>query len=141
MSSVFHLSEASNLALHTLTLLASEPDRPLRVADAADALSVSQNHLSKVMQRLARAGLVSSTRGPKGGFVLARPPKAIRLLEVYEAIDGVLETHLCLLGKEACTPGCVLGSFASQANSDFRALLGRTRLSDVARIMKREDQP
>ena len=141
MSGVVHISEAANLALHTMILLAAEPERPLRVNRAVQVLPVSENHLAKVLQRLARAGLVRSARGPLGGFTLARAPSRMTLLEVYEAIEGPLSPHSCLLGKPRCGGPCVLGDFIEKTNAAFKKKLARTRLSDVAGTFPRKDAP
>ncbi|MBI5546065.1 MAG: Rrf2 family transcriptional regulator [Deltaproteobacteria bacterium] len=139
MAGVIHISEAANLALHTMILMASAPERPLRVNQATEVLPVSENHLAKVLQRLGRAGLVSSVRGPRGGFSLARPLAKITLLEVYEAIEGPLPTHYCLLGKPRCEGPCVLGGFVEKSTLEFKELLERTCLSDVAGALVRSD--
>jgi Rrf2 family protein len=141
MSGVVHISEAANLALHTMILLAADPERPLRVNCATKVLPVSENHLAKVLQRLAHVGLVRSTRGPHGGFTLARSPKQTTLLEVWEAIEGPLAPHGCLLGKPKCGGSCVLGDFIEKTNEAFRKKLARTRLSDVAGSFERSDAP
>lgn len=137
MAGVIHISEAANLALHTMILMAGEPERPLRVSDAAEAMPISANHLAKVLQRLARAGLVTSVRGPRGGFSLARPAKKIRLLEIYEAVEGPLPIDHCLLGKPACNGTCMLGTFVAKATRKFKEQLEETRLSDLAGTLKR----
>jgi Rrf2 family transcriptional regulator, nitric oxide-sensitive transcriptional repressor len=139
MASVVHISEAANLAMHTMILLAAEPERPLRVNQATRVLPISRNHLAKVMQRLAHAGLVASCRGPRGGFTLARKPRQITLLQVFEAMEGPVDTHTCLLGRKSCADECVLGDFVSRTTSEFKAQLGRTRLSDVAGALQRSD--
>jgi len=139
MAGGIHISEAAKLALHTLILLASAPEAPLRVNQAVRVLRVSENHLAKVLQRLARAGLVKSTRGPHGGFRLARPAARLSLLEVYEAIEGALCSHHCLLGKPRCTGRCVLGDLVEKATRDFRDHLAKTRLADVAGAFPRSD--
>jgi Rrf2 family protein len=98
--------------------------------EMAKALSVSEAHLSKVLHRLARAGLLRSTRGPKGGFALSSPPKAIRLLDVYEAIEGPLLAPTCLLGKPVCGRAhCPLGGLVHDVNSKARSWLAKTKLS------------
>jgi len=136
---VVHISEAANLALHTMILIAGDTTRPLRVNQAVEVLPVSDHHLAKVLQRLAHAGLVTSMRGPQGGFKLARPAEEITLLEIFEAIEGTLTVHACLLGQPKCLGHCVLGDFVVGANEDFRAKMQRTKLSDVAGALKRSD--
>ena len=133
MAKLLRISDAATLALHTMALLASaEPDR-LCVREVADRLSASRAHLSKVLQRLAKAGLVTSIRGPRGGFSLARPAEEITLLEAYEAIDGRLEDSTCLLGAPVCSGNsCLLGDLVETVNLHVRVRLAGTRLRDVA---------
>lgn len=140
MGGVIHISEAANLGLHAMILMASAPDRPLRVNQACEVLPGSENTLAKVMQRLGRAGLVHSTRGPQGGFTLALPPAKVTLLDIYEAIEGPIAGHACLFGRPRCEGSCVLGDFVTQTNTDFKAQLKRTRLADVAGALKRSDE-
>jgi Rrf2 family protein len=79
-----------------------------------------------------RAGLISSTRGPQGGFKLARPAGQIPLLSIYETIEGKIRPASCLLGKPRCNGDCVLGDFIRSTNQRFRERFANTRLSDVA---------
>ncbi len=136
---VIKISEAANLGMHALMLMADEPERPLAVKQAIRVIEVSENHLAKVLQRLAKAGLVTSSRGPKGGFLLARPPSRITLLHVFEALEGPISEKTCLLGKPVCGTGCMLGDFITRTTRDFRKQLERTRLSDLAGALKRSD--
>jgi len=53
-------------------------------------------YLLKILQQLVRANVLRSKRGPRGGFFLARPADSITLLEVIEAVDGPLMSHLHL---------------------------------------------
>ena len=95
------------------------------------------------MQRLARAGLVDSSRGPQGGFRLGRPAYTIRLIEIYEAIEGPLNEGGCLLGEPICGGKvCVLGEVVQSVNRQIREYLAKTRLSQLARgiaLVKAED--
>ncbi|MCF8044104.1 MAG: Rrf2 family transcriptional regulator, partial [Desulfarculaceae bacterium] len=75
MQQLLKISEAASLALHTMGLLASRPGEQVPTRELAARLKVSEAHLAKVMQRLGRAGLVRSQRGPKGGFALERNPE------------------------------------------------------------------
>jgi len=132
-----HISEAANLALHALMLLAAEPERSLRVRQVCEVIPASASHLAKVLQRLARAGLVSSSRGPQGGFTLARPAGTVTLLEIYRAVEGPPPAHTCLLGRKKCAPECVLGELVSRTNAEIEGRLGKTRLTDVAGAFRR----
>ena len=138
MGGVVRFSEAASLALHTMSYLAVEAGRLVAVREVAEALEVSENHLAKVMQRLSRVGLVTSTRGPKGGFVLARDPRQITLLEVYEAIEGPLEVHHCLFPTPRCNGDCILGDLIGAANATVQDHLSRTHLSDLTRVFARK---
>lgn len=138
MSNMLRISQAASLAMHTMALMASRPEERVTTASLASRLSASEAHLSKVLQRLAKAGLVASTRGPKGGFRLSRPADRITLLEVFEAIDGPLEPDGCLLGIPVCTgKTCIFGGLVEQVNSLVREKLAATRLSELADVFGR----
>lgn len=57
---------------------------------------------SKILQRLHNAGLLNSGMGPKGGFILSRPPSEITLMDVVEALQGNVRLNRCLLGSDEC---------------------------------------
>jgi len=85
-----------------------------------------------VLQRLGKVNLVRSTRGPGGGFRLAKPSEEITLLVVYEAIDGKLDEDNCLLHNKACTrETCIFGDLTESLNRQTRDYLERTTLCDL----------
>jgi len=130
MHGILKLSDAATLALHTMAFLAGRTNGLISAREIASSLEVSEAHLAKVLQRLARAGMVKSSRGPKGGFALARPADETSLLEVYEAIEGPLTATTCLLGRETCLgSGCILGGLIAQVNKEVSDQLTQTRLS------------
>jgi Rrf2 family protein len=90
MAGLFRISEAASIAFHGMGLLAVRGAR-MSGHEIAHAVGVSEAHLLKVFQRLARAGLVHSTRGPGGGFEITEDPRAVTLFRVYEAIEGASE--------------------------------------------------
>ena len=108
------ISDATNLGFHALIYLAInyEKQLPVSTVEIAEQFNISSNHLSKVLQRLTKARIVKSVRGPKGGFVLAKDPSEVSLKEIYEAIDGSIVTgDVCLLDKKRCNMSmCILGS-------------------------------
>jgi len=133
MSSVLKISEATVLAIHAAIFITNNPDRRVSTREIALFHNVSENHLSKVMLRLVRAGIVSSVRGPGGGFEIAKQPENVTLLDLYELMEGPLGLSDCLLDVPVCGPGqCVFGSLLSDVNSLVKNYLTNTTLGDVS---------
>lgn len=134
MRSLVNISEAASLALHTMALLAGGDPQRLTNQQLASRLRASSHHLAKVMRRLVQAGLVDSVRGPQGGFRLGKPADDIRLIEVYEAVEGPLDDGSCLLGEPICeTSHCVLGEVVHAVHRQIREYLAKTSLAELAR--------
>jgi len=132
LAHLLRISEAASLGLHACVVLAAQRDRDVPAHELAGDFEASEAHLAKVMQRLGRAGLVASTRGPKGGFRLARPADAITLLDVYEAVEGPVEPVGCLLGRPACRgAGCMFGEFIQEFDTRFRGYMATTTLQQL----------
>ncbi|MGI6083580.1 MAG: RrF2 family transcriptional regulator [Limnochordia bacterium] len=130
---MIQISEAASLALHSMMVLAQEQNEPLSVDAMAARIDVSRSHLSKVLQRLSKAGLVRGTRGPGGGYALSKPSDEISLLEVYEAIDGPVPRTTCLLGHSKCLlGGCLFGELLAETTRNFREYLAGHSLADIA---------
>ncbi|MBI2091887.1 MAG: Rrf2 family transcriptional regulator [Deltaproteobacteria bacterium] len=135
MKSAIKISDAASIAIHAMALLAARKNETVTAPEAAKRLEVSEAHLSKVMQRLAKAGLVSSVRGPGGGFSLTRNSNKITLLEVYESIDGQITYSNCLFDTAICnSDNCVFGELLGNVNKEVKTYLSRTKLSDVAGV-------
>ncbi len=105
MSTILNFSDAVSLALHSMGIMAGKKDCFFRTGAIAKQLAVSEHHLQKVHQRLSKAGLLHSARGPKGGFSLNKPAEEITLLEIVEAIEGPFDPSPCFLNKSPC-PDC-----------------------------------
>ena len=139
MSKLLNISDAASIAFHTMVLLTVSPEELLSTKDMASALNVSEAHLAKVLQRLAKSGLVRSTRGPKGGFRLEKSADKITLREVYEAIDGPLVPAECLFASPVCGGDhCILGGLLESVNDQVSQYLARTRLSELSEIYGRK---
>jgi len=134
MPNLLRISEAVSLAFHASALLAAADGKMLLTRSMmAQFLNVSEAHLTKVLQRLGRLGIVSSTRGPRGGFYLNRAALKISLLNIYEAIDGPVSEDHCLLNTQVCQGAeCVLGDLLRLANKEGRYHLEQTTLHMVA---------
>lgn len=141
MDNVLKISEAASIALHAIVYLADNKDHKLSNHEIASALKVSEAHLSKVLQRLSKAGMVESNRGPKGGFVLAKDPAEITLLQVYEAIEGPLPNSYCLLGSPICGgENCILGNLIKNLNREVREYMEKTRVADVTKVFSEKKE-
>jgi Rrf2 family protein len=73
------------------------------LGDIADAVEAPRAFLAKTFQDLAKKGLIMSSKGVKGGFVLARPPENITLCEIVEAVEGPIMPNACLMGEGVCS--------------------------------------
>ncbi len=132
MPCALRISEAASLGMHAMGLLSTRNHIPMSARVAADRLGVSEAHLSKVLQRLARVGLLRSTRGPKGGFSLTRDPATVSLLEVFEAIEGPVQPAACLFGIPLCDgASCVLGKVIVDVNNTLFEYLAEKTLADI----------
>jgi Rrf2 family protein len=98
------LSQTAEYALRTVLLIAERGVAgPVGVDQIAQELGVPRNYLSKTLHQLARAGVLSSTRGPGGGFRLAVPAARLRLVRVIEPFDDIGAGRRCLLGRPVCS--------------------------------------
>lgn len=132
MASIIQISEAASLALHSMALLAGSPDRPLTVKEITARTGVSEAHLSKVMQRLARAGLVVSSRGPRGGFLIGAGGLSTSLLAIFEAIEGPMSEPGCLLDTTACPwRDCLFGGLLNRMTAEFKEYMQTKTLADL----------
>ena len=130
----FAVSEAANLAMHGMAFLALHGrSGAVATAQVAQRFGFSENHLSKVFQRLTKAQLVRSIRGPKGGFSLAREASTITLLEVYEAMDGPMaQSTGCAVGASSCHfDACVFGDLPQSVHDQVRSHFAKTSLADI----------
>jgi Rrf2 family protein len=98
----------------------------------AEMIQASEAHLSKVMQRLVKAGLIKSNRGPGGGFTIAKRLMDISLMDIYEAIEGSFPSENCLFDNHVCgRKKCALGDFLSNINKECKDYFQNTKLGDL----------
>lgn len=123
MAKVFTLSEAASIALHGVILIAQEKSG-LNVLKISERTDTSKHHVAKVMQRLVKAGYLTSQRGPSGGFVLKKKPEDINFLELYEAIEGPIEISACPMDKQICPfDKCLMNNVTNKMTTDFKKYL------------------
>ncbi len=123
MSTFIHISEASTIALHSLALIARSKEK-LNAVKLAEITLFSRNHLSKVLHILVKHNYLTSLRGPHGGFALKRDPKGISLLEIYELMEGELESFQCAITCNDCYfDECLFGNHPHRFSGEFRDYL------------------
>lgn len=94
------LSEAAEYGLRAVVWLAQRPGGYWKVREIAKGTRAAPGYLVKVLQGLARAGILSAQRGSQGGFRLERDPAGLTALEVINAIDPIERIRACPLGLE-----------------------------------------
>ena len=135
MPGLLNIPESMSIALHTCLWIVDDP-RAFRPSPAiAKELGFSYHHFAKVVQRLVHAGLLETERGPKGGIRLARDPRKISMLDVYEAAGGEpLRPHRCLLDPQICAGrACALGRLIESENDRLHKTMQHTTLAGLAR--------
>ena len=90
-------SQTVEYAFRAMVALASGDGTPMTTRRIAEVMQVPPSYLSKVLQALVKGGLVFSTRGLKGGFILARKPEKISLLEIQNSVNPIQRIRSCPL--------------------------------------------
>lgn len=129
------LTSFTDYGLRMLMRMASAPDRAFSTAELAAEFRLSRNHLSKIMQRLARGGIVATRRGGGGGAVLTLAPRDIRLGDIVRLLEEGQPLVECFAPANVdCTIDgrCRLKARLRSAEAVFLADLDRSTLADIA---------
>ena len=135
------LSDGVEWGLHCATLLAFvPPGSALPGARLAEYHGVPAAYLAKHLQAMARAGILESRAGPRGGYSLARPASEITVLDLVEAVDGPDSAFRCAeirrrgptasAAKEYRVP-CAIHRTMQRADDAWRASLRETTIADL----------
>lgn len=132
--SMLRLTKKSDYALMALKHLAEHPGNPTQSAkDMADAYHIPPPLLAKILQTMARSGLVISHAGLHGGYSLARPASEITALEVIRSIEGPLFILSCTTSHGNCDllSSCIVKEPLRKLNDTIRDLLNDMHISDL----------
>ena len=123
------LTQFSDYAVRAMLYLASHTGRLSSISEIAGEYEISDNHLMKVVSKLAAAGYIESVRGRNGGIRLGRPATEINIGQLIRHTEG----HIDLVGCEQCKLKgiCKLPSPLNQALAAFFSVLDRYSLADV----------
>jgi Rrf2 family nitric oxide-sensitive transcriptional repressor len=129
-----HLTRFSDNALRCLTFLATAPTGAATTAEVARRMALSEDHLMKVVQRLAALGFIETTRGRGGGMRLARDASEINVGAVIRATEESFRLVECFdpeTNQCPIAPACVLAGVLDEALAAFLAVLDRVTLADL----------
>ena len=123
------LTRYTDYAMRVLIHLAAHPERLCSIAEISRTYGISQNHLMKVVNDLARAGFVASSRGRSGGIKLGRPADEINVGAVVRHTEEGFNLVDC--GPCVIAPACGLNGMLNQALAAFMGVLDRYTLADL----------
>lgn len=126
------ISRTAEYALRAVLWLVQTPAGSQTTRQIAAGTCAPPDYVSKVLQLLAKAGVVSSQRGLGGGFRLARDPAQVTVLEVITAVDPLEHIHTCPLGLQAHGKHlCPLHRRLNDVVVQMETTFGATKLADL----------
>jgi FeS assembly SUF system regulator len=136
------LTKKADYGLIALKHLAEGGNEPRSAKEIAEAYNLPQEALAKILQRLAKAGLLSSQHGTNGGYSLARSPRAISAFEVIRAIEGPLFITACSTHRGDCQQlsSCNVKEPLRKVNDSIQEVLKRLSLADMQDARTTEPQ-
>jgi len=131
---MLRLTKKADYGLMALKYLAEHPQTPsVSAKDIADTYGIPAQLLAKVLQRLAKVGLLKSHAGMNGGYGLSKPSQTITAFEVIHAIDGPLFITSCVKGAKSCDvePNCTVKEPLARVNESIAAVLKSITVYDL----------
>ena len=136
------LSQTTGYAIKALGCLNDPACHCRKTPEIAKCAGVPKPYLAKIVNSLARQGLVTAKRGVGGGIALSRPPEGISLLQIVEAVEGKDWLGECLLGLDECSnlATCPTHDFWERIRREITQELKAITLASVIEFRKR-NQP
>lgn len=128
-------SQTAEYAIRALIELAKLPEGETMLArDLASTSGVPTHYLSKILQSLARVGVLESFKGIKGGFRLATPASEVSMHMVVQHLDNLRKLDQCMLGQAVCEDdrGCPMHGFWKEQRGRYIEMLHTTSMQDLA---------
>ena len=133
------LSTRSRYGMRAILELALEyGNGPLQIKTIAERESISNKYLEQLIAILKSSGLVRSVRGPKGGYLLSRPPEEVSLKEVFTVLEGPLITVECIEHPEYCDRclDCITRDIWVEMHNAMLGVLESKTLEDLIKSAK-----
>jgi Rrf2 family protein len=132
---MLRLTKKADYGLMALKYLAEHAeDTSLSAKDIAEAYHIPPQLLAKILQRLAKVGILRSHAGMNGGYSLLKPSREISAFEVIHAIDGPLFITSCGPSHSGCdlTDSCTIKEPLARVNDSISGLLRSISIADLA---------
>jgi FeS assembly SUF system regulator len=131
---MLRISKLTDYGTVILACLAGQPSRLWTAAEVAEATRVGLPTVSKLLKKLQRSGLVTSTRGSHGGYQLARPATGITAAQILDALEGPFAITECSGEHSACglASNCRVGHSWQRVNAAIRRALSDISLAELA---------
>ena len=134
------LSKSFGYALRGILYIAKmqEEHRKVQIEEIAGNLSVPKHFLGKIMQQIVKSGLLRSTKGPHGGFLLANDTLHMPLIKLVAITDGMDQFSICVLKLKYCTGvnPCPLHHEMEQLREKFLSVFTETTIGDLLKDSK-----
>lgn len=115
---------------------------PVILKDVAERQEISEKYLGHLVSPLKAAGLISSSRGAHGGYILSRPPQAITLGEIIRAVEGNLALVECVSAPSVChrVSFCVTRDIWNEMHNKMMEILESATLQDMVQRHKQKQK-
>ena len=133
------LSTRSRYGTRMMLDLAQHYNRgPVQIGTIAKRQDISVKYLEQLIIPLKKANLIKSVRGPKGGHLLAKPPRQISIGQIVEVLEGGIDLSLCVGDADACDKSdeCLIRSIWEEATEAMYRKLNSVTLSKVIKSQK-----
>lgn len=129
------LSKSCEYAIQAMLYLVSHKNEIVGLKEIAEDLEIPQYFLSKIMQVLVKRGLISSIKGPNGGFRIKMAPDQISLLAIVDIIDGLSAFDRCGIGMKLCDDAypCPIHEKFKPFRDDIRKFLEKQTVALLAK--------
>lgn len=133
------ITRETDYAMRCVLYLSGQPDKVVMVDEISREMATPKSFLAKILQKLVKAGVVRSFRGVKGGFQLNRQPKDINLLDVIEAIEGVVALNACAVDSSVCgfSSTCGVHAVWVKLRGEVNELLRNNNFADIAEATRK----
>jgi Rrf2 family transcriptional regulator, iron-sulfur cluster assembly transcription factor len=134
-------SRSAEYAIRAFVNLAQVPEgKYAMVKNIAEQEGIPAHFLAKILQQLARKGLLRSSKGPTGGFAMRMDPSDVSLFTIVEALDGVAEYQQCASGLSECSDDmpCSMHDSWVALRSRIMDYLERNTISDLVKALEQK---